>query len=91
MITYEKACEIAMDIKSKEFPSFTFAEVTEIEDRWAFVFSVDADTVMTPAPSFFVHKENGRVEWFSIPPLENLHLIKNGKRIAFDMKVEKEK
>jgi len=30
-----------------------------------------------------VFKEDGRMEWFSIPPLENLDLLESGKKIPF--------
>ncbi len=83
MITYKEACRIAKAIKQEKFPDFTYVKVHEIHDRWSFLFSVDAKTVMTPAPKFFVFKEDGRVEWYSVPPLENLDLVLTGKRIAF--------
>ena len=83
MITYEKACEIAREIKQEQCPSFKSSDVVEVADRWAFIFNPDAETVMTPPPSFFVFKEDGRVAWFSIPPLENLDLLNSGKDVAF--------
>ena len=82
MIAYQEAYKIAMKIKTDQFPDFKHGEVVETEDRWVFVFSVDKDTVMTPAPSFFVFKNNGNVEWFSIPPLENLDIIRKGKHLG---------
>lgn len=83
MITYKEACRIAKAIKQEKFPDFTYVEVTDISDRWAFLFSIDAKTLLTPAPTFFIFKEDGHFEWFSIPPLENLELILAGKEIAF--------
>lgn len=84
MITYKKACEIANGIRQKEFPSFKYSHVVDIADRWSFSFSVyspDDRRTMTPAPSFFVFKEDGRVEWYGIPPLENLDILESGKTI----------
>lgn len=83
MITYEKACKIAKDTQLGAFPSYEYFEVVEADDRWAFALSVDADTVLTPAPMFFVFKKDGSVEWFSIPPIENLLVWQNGKKIKF--------
>ena len=83
MITYEKACKIAKDIRRESFPELKYIEVVEADDRWAFALSVDADTVLTPAPMFFVFKKDGSVEWFSIPPIENLLVWQNGKKIKF--------
>lgn len=77
MITFEKALSIAKEIKAEKFPNFRHGEAVEADDRWAFIFSVDRDTVMTPPPMFYVFKENGAVEWFGIPPFENLKLIRN--------------
>ena len=86
MITYKKACTIAGNVRDKECPSCKHAHVVDIKDRWAFTFSVYAPNdarYMTPAPSFFIFKEDGRVEWFSIPPLENLDLIESGHAVKF--------
>ena len=86
MITYQKACEIIRKVRSEECPKCKYAHAVEIADRWAFSFSIfhpDDKYTMTPAPSFFVFKDDGRVEDYSIPPLENLYLIKSGKEIEF--------
>ena len=86
MISYEEACRIARGVRESECPSCIYAKAVDIVDRWAFSFSVYAPTdqrYMTPAPSFFVFKEDGRVEWYSIPPLENLYLLRSGNEIKF--------
>lgn len=86
MITYQKACAIIGKVRSEEFPKCKYASAVEISDRWAFSFSIfhpEDKHTMTPAPCFFVFKEDGRVEPFSIPPLENLDLIKSGKPVEF--------
>ena len=86
MISYEKACEIANQIKKENFPDFDCVGVTDIKDRWVFEFSIfspEEEQYMTPAPMFFVFKGDGEVEWFSIPPLENLYLIQSGNKIDF--------
>ncbi|MBE7016633.1 MAG: hypothetical protein E7420_00545 [Ruminococcaceae bacterium] len=82
MITFEKALSIAKEIKAEKFPNFKHGAAAEIKDRWAFIFSADKDTVLTPAPMFYVFKENGRVEWFSVPPMENLELINSGEYLG---------
>ena len=82
MITYKTALDIAKGIKADRFPDFKHGEAVETEDRWIFIFSVDKETVMAPAPMFFVFKEDGSVEWFNIPPLKNLELINNGKKLG---------
>ena len=84
MITYQKACAIIKKVRSEECPNCKYGSAVEISDRWAFSFSVfspDDWRTMTPAPCFFVFKEDGRVEPFTIPPLENLDLIRSGKPV----------
>ena len=82
MITYEEACDIANSIRRQEFPSFKDIDVIEMADRWSFTLAVRGEVLFQP-PSFFVFKEDGRVEWFSIPPLENLDLLETGRKIPF--------
>ena len=86
IITYKKACEVIKKVRSEECPKCKYANAVEIDDRWAFTFSIfhpDDKHTMTPAPSFFVFKEDGHVEPFCIPPLENLYLIRSGKKVEF--------
>ena len=86
MITYVEACKKADAIRKEEFPDCIYPYVVELSDRWAFSFSVfapDDTRCMTPAPSFFMFKRDGRVEWYSIPPMSNLHLIQSGQEIDF--------
>lgn len=86
MITYVEACRKANMIREDEFPDCIYPTVIELPDRWVFTFSVFASTdwqCMAPAPSFFMYKEDGRVEWYSIPPLSNLELIESGQEIDF--------
>lgn len=86
MISYEDACKIARETREKECPSCKYAYVKDISDRWAFTFSIyapDDIRCMTPAPQLFVYKDDGRVEWYTIPPLENRDLLESGKEIAF--------
>ena len=82
MVTYREACKIANEVREKVSPSFERTMVVELADRWAFMFTVSGQTMIQP-PSFFVFKEDGRMEWFSIPPLENLDLLESGKKIPF--------
>ena len=86
MIDFKKAYEIAKRIRNIDFPSLKYIYITELEDRWAFtlsVFSPEDKEYMTPAPMFFVFEEDGRVEWFTVPPIENLKLLQNGKEIGY--------
>lgn len=86
MIDFKQACEIAKGIRDRDFPSMKYIYITELEDRWAFVLSVfspEDKEYMTPAPMFFVFEEDGHVEWFSVPPFENLRLFERGKEVGY--------
>ena len=86
MISFERACEIATAEKEKNFTSLGYVSVTELEDRWAFIYSAysqESGQYSTIMPKFFVYKHNGEVEPFSIPPLENLRLLRKGKTCEF--------
>jgi len=86
MITYSKACKMANEIREKTCPSYEYTSVFELPDRWAFFLSpcpLDGKSAVVAPPSFFISREDGRMEWFSIPPLENLDLLESGKKIPF--------
>ena len=86
MITYESACKIADSVRSEMCPSYKYTEVFDIHDRWAFIFTIyplDSEEYMIAPPSFYIYKEDGRFEWFSVPPLENLDILETGKEIDF--------
>ena len=81
MITFEEACKEANKIREKICPSYKHTEVFEVSDRWAFILHIGEP--MVAPPSFYIYKEDGRFEWFSIPPLENLDILEAGKEIDF--------
>ena len=86
MVNFKQACEIAKRIRDLDFPSMKYIYITELEDRWIFVLSVfspEDKEYMTPAPMFFVFEEDGHVEWFSVPPFENLKLLESGKEVGY--------
>lgn len=70
---YEKA--------HKEFPDYKLMECVDIGDAYAFYFS-PSETEITPGvPYVSVNKESGSAEYLTIPPIENLKRIRNGKKI----------
>ena len=86
MISYLDACSIAKKLRDEEWREFPYIHATELEDRWAFILSVfppDSGEGMIQPPMFFIYKKDGSIEWFSIPPIENLDLLNSGKEIAF--------
>ena len=82
MITYKEACDITNKVRNEVAPGCKHTLVVELEDRWAFTLTVYGEVLLQP-PTFFVFKDDGRVEWFSIPPIENLDLLEMGKEIPF--------
>ena len=82
MITYKEACEITNSIRRQQFPGCKHTAVVELADRWVFILTVNGEVMIQP-PVFSVHKEDGRMEWFPIPPIENLELLLQGKDIPF--------
>ena len=82
MITHKEACEITNKVRNEVDPGCKHTSVIELEDRWAFILTVCGEAMLQP-PTFFVFKDDGRVEWFSIPPIENLDLLETGKEIPF--------
>ena len=84
MITYKKACRLIKDIKEKDFPENVKVKAFDLSDRWAFEFYYDEKTLYGGLPRFFVYKENGEIEAFSIPPMENLKLLQTSKEIEFE-------
>lgn len=67
----------------KEFPDFQLVECVDIGDGFAFYFSPSEDAVGIPYVT--VDKTSGDVGFLTIPPLENLDLISNGKRIKVNI------
>ena len=87
MILYSDACKIVSEFREKEWPEFPYVSAYELVDRWAFILSVfppDSEECMLQPPSFFVDKESGHLEMFTIPPLENLELLWSGEKIRFN-------
>ena len=73
MITLDNAKKIAKD----QFPDFPIFSITDIGNKWAFNY----DTEIPAVPFICVDKTNGAVSYLTVPPLENLNVIENGKLI----------
>ncbi len=68
------------EIVAKEFSEFPIGEIIDIGGMWAFCF----DSGEPPVPGALivtVSKENGKIDYLPIPPIENLDIIENGKVI----------
>lgn len=70
---YEKA--------HKEFPEYKMIECLDIGDAYAFYFSQSETENIPGLPYVSVNKESGSVGYLTIPPFENLEIIRKGKKI----------
>lgn len=77
LIDLKKACSIA----KKEFKDLELINCIDIGDKYVFSFGVNKDDVPPGLPIVCVQKENGKVSYMTIPPLENLKILENGKEI----------
>lgn len=73
MITLEKAKGIAQ----KQFPDFPVFDIRDIGSKWAFSY----DTPIPGIPFVCISKSNGDINYLTVPPIENLKIIENGKVI----------
>ena len=80
MIELKKAYEIALDDAKKQYANVEVLSCTDIGDRFAFAIGANNEPLIG-APSFAVDKESGDLTYLSIPPIENLKLLKNGTKI----------
>ena len=73
MISLERAKEIAI----QNFSEYQIGEIIDIGNRWAFCY----DSGEPPVPGSFivtVKKEDGKADWMTVPPFENLDILNNG-------------
>lgn len=78
MIKFSKILEIARS----EFPDFIVAECTDIGDRYAFGYDVKPPGLLPPGtPTVCVDKESGEISYLTIPPIENLEVLENGRDV----------
>lgn len=71
-----------LKIAQAEFPDWGLKECVDIGDRLAFYFEPSEPTPGIPYVA--VNKNSGRVEYLTVPPLQNLALIRNGQRVNIE-------
>ncbi len=77
---YNDALAKAKTFIDNEFQ--TIKKVVDLEDSWVFVGgSRIAGEILMDSTKIRIYKESGKIEFFHIPPMENLHLLKKGKII----------
>ena len=75
MVSWQEGKEIAQ--KELEYP---ILEIWDLGDRWVYVF--DAGSPAVPGiPMVTISKTEGKVGYITIPPLENIGVLDEGKLI----------
>lgn len=77
MISNERAINIAKE----QFPDFPIYDITDIGEELAFSY----DTGEPPIPGIpfvCVNKNTGDVRYLTIPPIDNIRIIENGKSVT---------
>lgn len=75
MISWQEGKEIAK--KEIEYP---ILEIWDLGDRWVYVFC--AGSPAAPGiPMVSISKDEGKVGYITIPPLENIGILDEGKLI----------
>lgn len=77
MITFEKAYKKA----EKEFEDLNIISCVDIGEKYVFSFGIDKDNIPPGIPMVSVEKENAKVEYFTIPPIENIELLDKGTEL----------
>lgn len=77
MITLGKAVKIARNTQKY----LVVSECVDIGDRYAFSFETADGEIPPGTPVVCVAKNNGRVTYMSIPPLENLDILNGGNPV----------
>ena len=85
MITFAEACKIAKEAATEAGLGDKHIVIVEISDRWFFAFlsydpKEEPDRTCFP---FWVYKEDGDVEWFTAPPVDQWEELQNGKQLEF--------
>ena len=78
MITVEDACELA----KKEMKKLNIIGCVDIGDRYAFFFGLNKDDIPPGTPIICVSKENGKISYMTIPPIENIDILNGGKDVV---------
>ena len=75
MVSWQEGKEIAA--KELEYP---ILEIWDLGDKWVYVF--DAGRPAAPGmPLVSISKDEGKVGYITIPPLENIGILDEGKLI----------
>ena len=74
------ALKDAYDKAKVVFPDYSLVECIDIGKAFVFYFSDDIEA--TPGiPYIIVDKNTGNIDYLTIPPIKNLKMIRQGKRI----------
>ncbi len=66
----------------KEFPDYKLIDCVDIGNAFAFYFA--PDEAVPGVPYVAVNKKSGDISYLTIPPFENLEIIREGKKIQVE-------
>lgn len=73
--------EVAIDKAKAELPDFNIISCVDLGDKYAFSFGINENDIPPGLPVICVAKENGEISHLTIPPIENIEVLKNGQEI----------
>ncbi len=71
----------ASRIANRKMKDYMLLECVDIGNRFAFSFGLKDKSVPPGMPIVCVDKANGEVTYMTIPPIENLKTLNNGKLV----------
>jgi len=74
--------ETAQKLASKQMKGLDLFEIRETDTFWYFEYGKMVDNILVPGvPAVSVSKNDGAIDYITVPPLENLDLLNNAKLI----------
>lgn len=70
----------AYKIAQKCFPKEQISDCVQLEEGWAFYFGES----IPGKPYVRIHYDSIQPEYLTVPPLRNLKIVQNGKRIPLE-------
>lgn len=72
------------EIAKKEYENGKLIECKDLGNKYAFMFGpkdLSDDEMLLDEPYITIDKENGTIDYLTVPPIENLEILKRGTSI----------
>ena len=72
------------EIAKKEYENGKLIECKDLGNKYAFMFGpedLDENEMIVDEPYITVDKENGTIDYLTVPPIQNLEILKRGTNI----------